>query len=208
VIVFLIVPLALQPRAAHPRLVPLSYFIAVGLGYILVEITLIQRFVLFLGHPTYALTVVIFLLLLSSGMGSLAARRWAPSLRVLRPMLFMIIAGVVLYLGILPLVLKTFVGAVFPLKLLLSGILIVPLGFVMGIPFPTGLRMIDSSRSTSEGLTEWAWAMNASASVLGSVLAMVIAIHFGLNITLLCGALAYAFAVLFTSSLALKPALI
>ena len=60
---------------ARPELLALLYFIAVGFGFILVEISLIQRFVLFLGHPTYALTVVVFLLLLSSGAGSVAARR-------------------------------------------------------------------------------------------------------------------------------------
>src|SRR5262249_8773323 len=74
VLAFLVIPLAREPQASHPRILPLSYFIAVGLGYILVEITLIQRFVLFLGHPTYALTVVIFLMLLASGAGSLTAR--------------------------------------------------------------------------------------------------------------------------------------
>lgn len=201
VLAFLIIPLALEPRASHPRLVPLSYFIAVGLGYILVEITLIQRFVLFLGHPTYALTVVIFLMLLSSGVGSLTGRRWSPSLKTLRPALLIIVAGVLAYLGILPFLLKTLVGLAFPIKLFVSGLLIVPIGFVMGMPFPTGLRMIDGLRLGQEGLTEWAWAMNASASVLGSVLAMVIAIHFGLNITLFCGAMAYALAALLASSL-------
>lgn len=206
VLAFLIIPLALEPRASHPRLVPLSYFIAVGLGYILVEITLIQRFVLFLGHPTYALTVVIFLMLLSSGVGSLAARHWTPSLKTLRPALLLIVAGVLAYLAILPFLLKTLVGLPFAIKLFVSGVLIVPLGFVMGIPFPTGLRIIDSLRSAQEGLTEWAWAMNASASVLGSVLAMVIAIHFGLNITLFCGALAYALAALLIPSLTARKA--
>src|SRR5229473_3424723 len=74
VLAFLILPLALQGRRQSP--IPLLYFVAVGLGYILVEIAFIQRFVLFLGHPTYALTVVIFLLMLSSGVGSLLSRRW------------------------------------------------------------------------------------------------------------------------------------
>ncbi len=75
VVAFLIVPMALRGGRAQ-RSLPLLYFVAVGLGYILVEISCIQRFVLFLGHPTYALTVVIFLLLLSSGAGSLLSRRW------------------------------------------------------------------------------------------------------------------------------------
>jgi hypothetical protein len=204
VLIFLIVPLALEPRAAHPRLLPLSYFIAVGLGYILVEITLIQRFVLFLGHPTYALTVVIFLMLLASGAGSLTARSWAPNLKTLRPILIAIVLMVVVYLGLLPLALKSLVGLPFAIKLLISGAIIVPLGFAMGIPFPTGLRLMDQSSIGTGGLTEWAWAMNASASVLGSVLAMVVALHFGLNVTLTCGAAAYALAGLLGLALRLR----
>jgi spermidine synthase len=79
VLAFLVLPLALARGPARgPGTWPLLYFVAVGLGYILMEVALIQRFVLFLGHPTYALTVVVFLLLLSSGAGSLAARRWLP----------------------------------------------------------------------------------------------------------------------------------
>ncbi|HKR29898.1 MAG TPA: hypothetical protein VJT08_05450 [Terriglobales bacterium] len=207
VIAFLLLPMAFVPQASYPRILPLCYFIAIGLGYILVEITLIQRFVLFLGHPTYALTVVIFLLLLASGAGSLTARRWMPRVQTLRPVLLAIVAGVGAYLALLPLILKSLVGVPFLLKLLISGALIVPLGFLMGMPFPTGLRLLDQNSSRHDGMCEWAWAMNASASVLGSVLAMVIAIHFGLNVTLFCGALAYAFAVLLSSGLARTLAL-
>ena len=76
VIGFLVLPLALSAQARSGGSVHLLYFIAVGLGYILVEIAFIQRFMLFLGHPTYALTVVVFLMLLSSGLGSLLSRRW------------------------------------------------------------------------------------------------------------------------------------
>jgi hypothetical protein len=203
VLAFLVIPLALEPRSSQPRLWPLSYFIAVGLGYILVEITLIQRFVLFLGHPTYALTVVIFLMLLASGAGSLSARRFSVGIRTLRPVLLLIAVAVIAYLGVLPFILRSLVGLPFTAKLLVSGALIVPLGFIMGMPFPTGLRLLDES-SIGGGLTEWAWAMNASASVLGSVLAMVIALHFGLNVTFFCGALAYALAGLLTSALHLR----
>ncbi|HUR36318.1 MAG TPA: hypothetical protein VM009_00780, partial [Terriglobales bacterium] len=191
VIAFLILPLSLArkstPSGFSPK-VSLFYFIAVGLGFILVEIALIQRFVLFLGHPTYALTVVIFLMLLSSGAGSFAAKRWLshPD-RVWLPLL-LIAAGVSAYLYILPLVLAALIGADFAIKVLISGALIIPLGFVMGMPFPTGLRAMSE---LSDQRVEWAWAMNAAASVLGSVSAMIIAIHFGLNVTLLCGAAAY-----------------
>lgn len=192
--VFLILPLWLArkstPSGFSPK-VSLLYFIAVGLGFILVEIALIQRFVLFLGHPTYALTVVIFLMLLASGAGSFAARRWLthPS-RVWLPLL-LIAAGVCAYLYVLPVVLSALIGFAFPLKVLVSGVLIVPLGFVMGMPFPTGLRAMSE---LNDQRIEWAWAMNAAASVLGSVSAMIIAVHLGLNVTLLCGAAAYLLA--------------
>ena len=71
VVIFLLLPIALSPQARSGRSVRVLYFVAIGLGYILAEIAFIQRFVLFLGHPTYALTVVVFLMLLSSGLGSL-----------------------------------------------------------------------------------------------------------------------------------------
>jgi hypothetical protein len=91
------------------------------------------------------------------------------------------------------------------LKLLISGLLLAPLGFLMGMPFPAGLHALAASgRSSAEDQSagdtgvEWAWAMNAAASVLGSVLAMVVAIRFGLNVTLLTGAFAYLLAIFLT----------
>jgi len=189
VLAFLILPLLLHGRelgASRPTLPSLIYFIALGFGYILVEISLIQRFVLFLGHPTYALTVVVFLLLLSSGAGSIAARRLLSGANRLLPLLALITAIIGVYLVLVPWLLATTVGYPFLLKLLLSGLVLVPLGFFMGMPFPTGLGLVDT--------VEWAWALNAAASVLGSVMAMVIAIHFGLTVTLACAAAAYLLA--------------
>ncbi|MBI2682330.1 MAG: hypothetical protein HYX26_03795 [Acidobacteriales bacterium] len=205
VLAFLILPLLLFSRSRKLEtrnasgFSRLFYFLAIGLGFIFVEIALIQRFVLFLGHPVYALTVVVFLMLLFSGLGSAAARRWLThSARVWMPLLA-IVAGVSIYVWLLPVVISRLVGLDFVLKLLLSGLMIAPLGFLMGMPFPTGLRALDE---LGDRRIEWAWALNAAASVLGSVSAMVIAIHFGLNVTLACGAAAYAIAVLFR----VKPA--
>ena len=102
-------------------------------------------------------------------------------------------------------------GIAFIAKLLISAALLVPLGFAMGMPFPTGLRALAgvsaiAPANTGEGSVEWAWAMNAASSVLGSVLAMVIAIEFGLNITLACGAGAYLAALMLTRTLQLPQA--
>jgi spermidine synthase len=214
VLVFLILPLAKGERDQQPRPVRLLYFIAVGLGYILVEIAFIQRFVLFLGHPVYALTVVVFLLLLSSGAGSMVSRWWlAETSRIWLPLL-LIAAALVLYVVVLPGLLGQLVGLPFLAKLTVSAGLLVPLGFAMGMPFPAGLRAL-AGRSpaelafppadeTSGNLVEWAWAMNAASSVLGSVLAIIIAIQFGLNVTLACGAGAYLVALGLTTTL--RPA--
>src|SRR5712691_7480827 len=198
VLAFLVIPLALRGRRPKQRVVPLLYFVAIGLGYILVEIAFIQRFVLFLGHPTYALTVVIFLLLLSSGAGSLVSRRWLPEpARVWLPLL-LLVGAICVHVLVLPGLLNALVGLPFAVKVLISGLLLVPLGLAMGMPFPTGLRALGASAgdplvegAVTGNAVEWAWAMNAASSVLGSVLAMVIAIHWGLNFTLACGAVAY-----------------
>jgi hypothetical protein len=195
VLAFLILPMALHAPARAVQTLPLLYFLALGLGYILVEITLIQRFVLFLGNPVYALTVVIFLMLLASGLGSLAARRWMRSwLAVLGPLVY-IVALLIVYWRLLPGFLAAQVGMAFGPKLALSALLLFPAGFVMGMPFPTGLRALAASRAEASSL-EWAWAMNAAASVLGSVAAIVIAVNFGLGVTLLLGAGVYVLAAL------------
>ena len=191
------VPLAMRQLAAPAPCRGIALFVAVGLGYILVEIAFIQRFVLFLGHPTYALTVVVFLLLLSSGAGSLVSRDGWPSTE--RDGCRYSDCGHITAIRILllPGLLNLLVGLPFRRKAAGERRLLVPLGFAMGMPFPTGLRALagrvpgGERRKQARTAVEWAWAMNAASSVMGSVLAIVIAIQFGLNITLACGAVAY-----------------
>ena len=209
VITFLIFPLALRGGTVRQSPFPLLYFVAVGLGYIFVEIAFIQRFVLFLGHPTYALTVVIFLLMLSSGAGSFFSRRWLPRTQLAWMPIVLVIAALLVDVFFLPRWLETWVGFDLNVRIAISSLLLAPLGFFMGMPFPTGLRALASRFNSNpnqydpaeDNAVEWAWAMNAAASVLGSVLAMVIAIQFGLNITLACGVATYLLA------LALLPTL-
>jgi spermidine synthase len=204
---FLILPLALHGGRQSP--LPLLYFVAVGLGYILVEIAFIQRFVLFLGHPTYALTVVIFLLMLSSGAGSLFSRRWLPRTELAWMPITLVIGALLVDVFFLPGWLEAWVGLGLYSRIAVSGLLLAPLGFVMGMPFPTGLRAlaagprvdVSSGAAATDNAVEWAWAMNAAASVLGSVLAMVIAIQFGLTVTLACGVAAYLLALLLLPAL-------
>jgi spermidine synthase len=192
---FLVLPLW-RASVRRPNPWPLFFFVAIGLGYILVEIAFIQRFVLFLGHPTYALTVVVFLMLLSSGVGSLVSRKWLNDTQRIRMPLGVIFIALCIALFALPPVLASLVYLPFFVKLVLSGMMLMPLGFVMGMPFPTGLRALTGS---GEDTVEWAWALNAGASVLGSVGAMVVAIEWGLNVTLGIGALSYLIALFLTA---------
>jgi spermidine synthase len=204
VLAFLIVPLLITAKTKSGQPAgAIFYFVAVGLGYILVEVTFIQRFVLFLGHPTYALTVVVFLMLLSSGAGSVFSRRWlADSTRVWLP-LSLIVTALMVYVAVLPALLDRLVGAAFFIKLIISAVVLAPLGLAMGMPFPSGLRALAAAGETggNSNSIEWAWAMNAASSVLGSVMAIVIAIQFGLNVTLMCGAATYLLALLLLGKL-------
>jgi len=140
----------------------------------------------------------------------LTSRRWLVQTRKGWLPLILIVAALALYVFVLPPVLNALVGLPLGLKFIVSALLLVPLGFAMGMPFPTGLRALANvttpdSQAVSETAVEWAWAMNAGSTVLGSVLAMVIAIQFGLNITLACGTVAYAVAILFSATLHPAP---
>ena len=136
VVGFLVVPLAISaPNPAGSSAFRLLYFVAIGLGYILVEIAFIQRLVLFLGHPVYALTVVVFLLLLSSGAGSMVSRWWLAETQRLRLTLFLVAAVLLVYVVLLPGLLNRLVGLPFAVKLLVTAGLLIPLGFGMGMPF-------------------------------------------------------------------------
>jgi hypothetical protein len=190
-LILLAPPLVLGTRLPrHPGVLRfLLYFLFIGTGYILIEVGLIQKFVLFLGHPTYALTVVIFSLLTSSGLGSFASRKVLGSdegrlikalgcVALLAALLALLVSGLLSALVWLPL----------PLKILITVALLMPLGFVMGMPFPTALRRLEEMHAPS---VRWAWSLNAAASVLGSVGALVCAIYLGLIQTLIIGGLFY-----------------
>src|SRR6185437_16543557 len=112
VVIFLLFPLAVGAGVRNQH-AALFYFIAVGLGYILVEVSFIQRFVLFLGHPTYALTVVVFLMLLSSGAGSFASRKWVSQPGRIWFPLVTIAAALLSFAMVPPAILNSLVGAPF-----------------------------------------------------------------------------------------------
>lgn len=193
-LILLLPPLLLGTRLPRDRLVflHLAYFFAIGAGFILVEVSLIQKFVLFLGSPTYSLTVVVFSLLVSSAVGSYASRRLiGQSDRRLA----LALAGVAILVGafglLVPPLLQAGVGLALAAKCVVSAAAIFPVGFAMGMPFPCGLKRLENSYPAA---IRWAWAMNSASSVLGSVAAVFFAIYLGLAQTLLLGAAGYLLA--------------
>ena len=184
-------PLVLGARLpSHPGVRGfLVYFLFIGTGYILIEVGLIQKFVLFLGHPTYALTVVIFSMLVSSGIGSfLSSRLLGRDQGRLIKALGLIALVTALLAIVVSSLLSSLVWLPWILKVALTVALIAPLGFVMGMPFPTGLKRLEEWHAPS---VRWAWSLNAAASVMGSVGALVCAIYLGLVQTLMVGGLFY-----------------
>jgi SAM-dependent methyltransferase len=167
----------------------LWYFIFIGAGYVVVQVALIQKFVLFLGHPTQALTVIMFSMLVSSGLGSLLSRRLAgSSQRNLRGALAAVALLVAALAVLVPPLASGAAGWPLWLKIPMTVILIAPAAFVMGMAFPAGLGRLAERRP---GAIRWAWSLNAAASVLGSAAAVFLAIHLGLRETLLIGGVLY-----------------
>ena len=197
--VILLLPLVAHWRRALPqqghRVAPsralawAMYFAGLGLGFILVEIVLVQRFGLFLGYPAYSLSVVLFTMLLSSSIGSLVAGRWTSA--ALPAIVAAVCAFILFYAAVLPGVLQATLGAATPVRILVAVLVIAPLGFFMGMPFPTGLRR---AALESKGLVSWAWAVNGGASVFGSTLTVLISMTYGFTASFVCGAAAYAIA--------------
>ena len=168
----------------------LVFFICIGAGYILIQVALIQKFVLFLGHPTYALTVIIFSMLLFSGAGSFFSKRFVgANVARLSRVMALIIAAIFILSAVVTPIAESGVALPFPVKVLVSVALIGPLGFVMGMPFPTGLTLLEN---VMPACIRWAWAINAASSVMGSAAAMFLAIYLGLKLTLIIGGLFYA----------------
>jgi SAM-dependent methyltransferase len=197
-VVATLVILAAPPlfHGGHVRPAPglskfLVYFACLGAGYILVQASLVQRLVLLLGHPTYALTVVLFTMMLASGLGSYFSRRLTGAWRHAAAAS----AAVALLVALLAAVIQPAMGAAatwpLGLRLGLAVALVGPAAFFMGIPFPSGVGRL--ARLHPEAV-RWAWSVNAAASVLGSSVSIVLALYAGLRSTLLAGALLYVLA--------------
>jgi hypothetical protein len=183
-------------RALRGSLPLFVYFCSIGLGFMLVEIAMIQRLSVFLGHPIYSMTVVLFCLLGATGCGS-----WLSGLLVKDPLrgprapaCLAALAGVVLLLGAAaPLLLFHLDALPTPGRIAVACGLLLPMGLVMGTGFPLGMRA--ASRHAA-GLTPWLFGMNGATSICGSVVAVIISVCFGITAALLAGVVCYLGALL------------
>lgn len=164
---------------------PLAYFVAIGLGFMLLEIPLMQRFTLYLGHPVYAVAFVLAALLVAAGAGSAASPRFGRRVDAVFGALIATVLAVALGS---PWLLQATLGLPLPARFAVGAAVLLPLGFLLGLPFP--MAMSELARGDGR-LVGWAWAANGCASVLGPVLAALLAFDLGLSRVLLIGAVAY-----------------
>ena len=167
----------------------LPYFAFLGLGFMFVEISLIQKCILPLENPSYAFAIVLTSILTSSGIGSLLSYRVFALKSSL--VLFALSILIVLYSIILPSIMDVISSFVINVKIVLVFFTLLPLGLLMGIPFPTGLSILSEK---NKSLVSWAWAINGCFSVLAPILTIMLAMAFGFKIVLWLGALTYILA--------------
>lgn len=190
----LVLPLNLVPyfrKGEHLRAVPWLFFFTIGMAFMCVEIVLIQKYALFIGAPIYSIATVLLALLIASGIGSRFSDRVGDGVAF---------AGIVFWILLEAFVLvhvtETLGGLTVLMRTLITGLLIAPLGFFMGMPFPKGALRVGA-------LVDWGFAVNGAASVLGATAVVMIAFTFGFTAALVVSALLYALAYCLIS---LRPA--
>ncbi|MFH1312229.1 MAG: hypothetical protein ABIJ00_03300 [Candidatus Eisenbacteria bacterium] len=166
-----------------------AYFCLIGAGFMFVEIALIQRLSVFLGHPIYALAILLFTIIASAGAGSMLSER-LPLTR--RPWVFvypvMIGLAVTAVRFILPAMASHMVSSPMASRIPATVALLIPLGVLMGFAFPTGMRLVRTAKASQ---TPWYWALNGVFSVLSSAIAVFVSIYFGISTSLMIGMVCY-----------------
>ena len=169
-----------------------AYFLAIGIGFMFIEISFMQKLVLFLGHPIYSIALVLSSILLFSGLGSLVSG----FVRTAKLALIAVaVSAIVLLLAVCFFffddLFRSFSGSSSFVKIQVSLAILAPLGFFMGMPFPSGLTIL-KQRPRYESLIPWAWGINAGASILASVISIIFAIELGFSFVMLLAAVIYA----------------
>ncbi len=190
-LVCIVLPLVLaRTRLARGDVALLVYFGAIGTGFMLIEVSMLQRLIIFLGHPVYSLTVLLFVLLLAGGAGSYLSSRVAGEHLQRRGLqLLGAVAAVLAGAGLVtPWLVASFAGAETPVRIAACAALLAVMGLFLGTLFPIGMRLASASRAR---LAPWLWGVNGATSVLASVLAVVIAMIFGISASYWTGVASY-----------------
>jgi hypothetical protein len=191
-VLFIILPLYIFNRAGlrtRDKGKFLIYFFSLGLGFILIEISLIQKFTLFIGYPAHSITAVLFSILVSAGVGSYLSGRLVTHIpRALTFIILGITLQLILQLMFTVALFETFLGQPLVIRILISIAVIMPLGLLLGMPFPLGIRMVDR---IAPKLIPWVWGINGYATVIGSVLCVILALVFGFKVVLILAGVIY-----------------
>jgi spermidine synthase len=195
---FIVLPLVVRairggvdsPESSFDKLLTLLYFGLVGFAFMAIEIGLLQRMTLFLGHPSYSLVVVLFTVLLATGLGAFIAER-IPVARLGHAMAACGLGLALLaafYAYLVPGVIHALIAQSLPVRILIAGALIAPSGLIMGTMIPNMVRILANRGSR---LTPWGWGVNGATSVLGSVVSTVVAIYGGFSSVFAVGGVVY-----------------
>jgi hypothetical protein len=184
-------PLGLVARADRPPVGSLLFFAAIGIGFLVLEVSMIQRFVLFLGFPTYSLSVVLAALLAFTGLGAGLSGRWGSSRQALCGSLAAVVLLIVAAAFGLPSLLAGLIDLPFGARIAITALVLAPYGVTMGMAMPIGLRRLAGLYPRG---VPWAWGINGVTSVLASILALTVAISAGFKAATLVAAGCYAIA--------------
>ena len=191
VVLTILVPLRSAARQCSLSLAVMGslYFSLIGIGFMLAEISLLQYFSVYLGHPIYSLGVCLFSLILSTGLGSMASD-WLNLNSKTKLLVWGTLAAA--YLAAMALTLPSVFHATTDRERLVrigvSVVAIMPLGFLLGFAFPTGMRLVNAIDSQP---TPWFWGINGATGVLASVLGVILSLTFGINVTMTIAAACY-----------------
>jgi hypothetical protein len=168
----------------------LGYISLLGITYILVEYALIQKFILFLGNPTYANTITLAILLSASGLGSIYSNKFEHRTLLKKIPQTLLVAGLlsIVYVLIMPFILNYFLGATFFVRVFTCFLVVFPLGFFMGIPFPSLIRLIGNAY---QDYVPWLYGVDSVFSVLGIILGVYVALSYGFKGVLILGGMGY-----------------
>ncbi|MCD4780003.1 MAG: hypothetical protein K8S27_05565 [Candidatus Omnitrophica bacterium] len=208
ILIFIFVPLfvfkvkQLKKLSFKHTLAFICYFCCLGMGYMFLEIPLMQRFTLFFGSPIYSISITLAVLLISTGIGSMLIpvfKKWHK--QYIGIIAFFLLAYVVVFELFWPYYFNQFIGLAFPVRILLASLVLSPFGILLGVFFPSGLMLI---KEDQKELIAWAWGLNCGFSVLGSILSIIIAQFLGFSFVIRLACCIYIFAVFMWRQLSLS----